>query len=125
MVLPIDYVLRDEEIVVNALVGSRLEAALRDAVVGFEADDIDPITQRGWSVSVTGFAHPTGMVPDGLLVRPCSRASASIDGPDVADIGDRRTGDTVARCSFAIGCQLIAGRRSAPGHHSPLPAPLA
>ena len=43
-------------ILVRTRRGGRLDAALRDAVVAFEVDDVDLAAHAGWSVAVTGFA---------------------------------------------------------------------
>lgn len=55
-VLPVDFRLDGERIVVCTTRGGTLEAALRDAVVAFEVDELDPIDHLGWSVAVTGIA---------------------------------------------------------------------
>ena len=60
-VLPVNFHLDDRNrILVHTARGSRLDAALKDSVVAFEADELDPMGQRGWSVAVTGVAGPTG-----------------------------------------------------------------
>jgi len=53
-VLPVTFAVDDLAIVVGVRVGSQLDDATRDAVVAFEADDIDPSEGTAWSVSVTG-----------------------------------------------------------------------
>ena len=55
-VLPVNFDLDGERILVRTGRGSKLDAALRDAVVAFEVDDFDPICHSGWSVAVTGVA---------------------------------------------------------------------
>jgi uncharacterized protein len=56
-VLPVNYWLGEAGIVVRTGVGSKLDAAVRNAVVAFEVDDFDPIDHSGWSVVVTGVAR--------------------------------------------------------------------
>ena len=55
-VLPVDFHLDDGRILVHTTRGSRLDAALKDAVVAFEADEFDSGDHLGWSVAVTGVA---------------------------------------------------------------------
>jgi nitroimidazol reductase NimA-like FMN-containing flavoprotein (pyridoxamine 5'-phosphate oxidase superfamily) len=55
-VLPINFHLDGDRILVRTGRGSKLDAALRNAVVAFEVDDFDPIYHSGWSVAVTGIA---------------------------------------------------------------------
>jgi hypothetical protein len=55
-VLPVTYHLDQDRILVHTTRGSRLDAALKDAVVAFEADQLDPSEHSGWSVAVTGVA---------------------------------------------------------------------
>jgi uncharacterized protein len=54
---PVNYLLDDEEIVFRTGAGSKLAAATRHAVVAFEVDEIDPLTQTGWSVLGVGEAY--------------------------------------------------------------------
>ncbi len=57
MILPVAYTLEDRGIVARVRTGSPLESATMDAVVAFEADDVDPAGGHGWSVTVTGFVR--------------------------------------------------------------------
>jgi uncharacterized protein len=56
-VRPVNFVVHDGAIIVRTGEGSKLAAASRDAVVAFEADEVDPEYQTGWSVVVVGRAH--------------------------------------------------------------------
>ena len=56
-VLPVNFWLDEDEIVIRTGEGTKLDAALRNAVVAFEADDFDPVYHSGWSVVVTGVAR--------------------------------------------------------------------
>ncbi|OUC94750.1 pyridoxamine 5'-phosphate oxidase family protein [Streptosporangium minutum] len=56
-VQPVNFHLRGEDIVIRTTTGSKLAAATRRTVVAFEADDFDPDTRTGWSVTVVGHAR--------------------------------------------------------------------
>jgi nitroimidazol reductase NimA-like FMN-containing flavoprotein (pyridoxamine 5'-phosphate oxidase superfamily) len=56
-VLPVNYHFDGERLLVITSPGSKLEAALRNAVVAFEVDDFDPIDHSGWSVVAVGVAR--------------------------------------------------------------------
>ncbi|MGI8334302.1 pyridoxamine 5'-phosphate oxidase family protein [Actinomadura scrupuli] len=55
---PVNFVLDGEDVIIRASTGSKLALAMRDTVVAFEADDIDPATNTGWSVTLVGHARP-------------------------------------------------------------------
>ena len=57
-ILPVNFVSTERGIVVQTVVGSKLDAAMDHAVVAFEADRVDARTHCGWSVVVTGVARP-------------------------------------------------------------------
>jgi nitroimidazol reductase NimA-like FMN-containing flavoprotein (pyridoxamine 5'-phosphate oxidase superfamily) len=52
MILPVNYVLDGEDIVIRTMPGSRLDVGQGHA--SFEVDSFDRETQSGWSVLVTG-----------------------------------------------------------------------
>lgn len=56
-VLPVNYRLDGETLLIRLNSGSIAATATRDAVVAFEVDDIDVVTHTGWSVTVVGRAH--------------------------------------------------------------------
>ena len=56
VVLPVSFHLDGERILLRTRRGSRLDDGLRNAVVAFEADDVDVVAHVGWSVAVTGVA---------------------------------------------------------------------
>jgi hypothetical protein len=58
LVLPVNFCLDGDRIVVRTGTGTTLAAASHHAVVSFEADEIDPLFHAGWSVVVTGVARP-------------------------------------------------------------------
>jgi nitroimidazol reductase NimA-like FMN-containing flavoprotein (pyridoxamine 5'-phosphate oxidase superfamily) len=57
VVLPVNFVLDGDQVVIRAGEGTKLDAATRNAVVAFEADEVDPAYHTGWSVVVTGRAR--------------------------------------------------------------------
>ena len=80
--------------------GSKLDAALQNAVVAFEGDDFDPIDHSGWSVAMTGVAtdisDPTEL--DGARHEPVAHW---------APAGDEAV--------IAISTELVSGRRITTG----------
>jgi hypothetical protein len=55
--LPVNFALLNGDIVFRTGVGSKLSAALDNAVVAFEVDDFEADTCEGWSVLVTGHSE--------------------------------------------------------------------
>jgi uncharacterized protein len=55
-VLPVDFALHDDSVIIRTTGGSKLSAAARNAVVAFEADQIARDWEAGWSVTVVGHA---------------------------------------------------------------------
>ena len=53
---PVNYTLAGADIIVRTGMGSIFAAALADLPVTFEADDLEPALETGWSVVVTGVA---------------------------------------------------------------------
>lgn len=56
-ILPVNFLLDGDQVLVRTGTGSKLDAATRNAVVAFEADSFDPFSHDGWSVVVTGVAR--------------------------------------------------------------------
>lgn len=56
-ILPVNFRLEGQEILIRSGEGAKMDVALRDAVVAFEVDDFDPIDHTGWSVVVTGITR--------------------------------------------------------------------
>ena len=51
---PVNFLVDGDVIVIRTDFGGKLAAATRRAVVAFQADNLDPVTRSGWSVSVVG-----------------------------------------------------------------------
>jgi uncharacterized protein len=51
---PVNFAFHEGMIVIRTDPGGKLAAAIRRAVVAFEADDLDPVLRSGWSVTVVG-----------------------------------------------------------------------
>lgn len=94
-ILPVNFRLVGDDIVVHTAAGTKLDAATRNAVVAFEADAMDPVEHTGWSVVVTGVAREA--VDDELA------ALTRVPLARWAPLGDERV--------IAIAAQLISGRR--------------
>jgi len=56
-VQPVSYLLHGDEVVFRVADSGSLSTATHHAVVGFQVDDIDPITHVGWSVLGVGQAY--------------------------------------------------------------------
>jgi uncharacterized protein len=56
VVLPVNFTMLDDDVLIRTAPGSKLDAAATNAVVAFEADKIDAIYHSGWSVLVQGVA---------------------------------------------------------------------
>jgi nitroimidazol reductase NimA-like FMN-containing flavoprotein (pyridoxamine 5'-phosphate oxidase superfamily) len=67
IILPVNYVVDNETIVLRTGAGAKLHAVRRGAPVAFEVDDLDEIYRSGRSVLVLGFA--TEIEDDAELAR--------------------------------------------------------
>jgi len=56
-VAPVNFAVVNDEIVLRTGTGSKLDAAIANSVVAFEADQFDVEHRRGWSVVVVGQAR--------------------------------------------------------------------
>ena len=56
-VIPVNYRMDGEALVIRLSIGSVAASATKDAIVAFEVDDIDLSARTGWSVTVVGRAH--------------------------------------------------------------------
>ncbi len=55
-VFPVNFALLDQAIVFWTSTGTKLDTAMRNAVVAFEVDEVDVVCREGWSVLVVGIA---------------------------------------------------------------------
>jgi nitroimidazol reductase NimA-like FMN-containing flavoprotein (pyridoxamine 5'-phosphate oxidase superfamily) len=95
-ILPVNYWCDGASIYVRTTPGTKLDAALRDAIVAFEVDDVDAFDHAGWSVIVTGVARE---VTD----------RAELDR--LADAPLPRWAPSPDRHVVAIATELVSGRR--------------
>lgn len=95
VVLPVSYVVVGDRVIFRTGQGSKLSAALRNAVVCFEVDEIDRARGTGWSVVVTGIARQ-------LVGAEAATAAALELDPWSPDTGDH---------VIAITVDLVSGRR--------------
>ena len=99
-VLPVNFRFDGHQILIRTGVGTKLDAAVHNAVVAFEVDEIDPVAHTGWSVMVTGVARE--LTDAGELARaqvpPLARWAPG---------GEDRV--------IAISTELVSGRRIVPG----------
>jgi uncharacterized protein len=97
VVLPVNFAVDGDRLVVRTAAGSKLDAALGGAVVAFEADQIDTATGDAWSVLVRG-------------------SSAVLTDPaDIESLADLDLNSWVADRSdqwVMITTDLVSGRRT-------------
>jgi uncharacterized protein len=56
-VVPVNFIVQDDAVVMSTAADTRLAAAASRGVLAFQVDDIDPVTRSGWSVVVVGVAE--------------------------------------------------------------------
>ncbi|WP_461023371.1 pyridoxamine 5'-phosphate oxidase family protein [Thalassiella azotivora] len=56
-VLPVNAVVRGDEVVIRTSYGGKLAAAAHGSTMTVEADELDPVTRTGWVVNVAGPAR--------------------------------------------------------------------
>jgi nitroimidazol reductase NimA-like FMN-containing flavoprotein (pyridoxamine 5'-phosphate oxidase superfamily) len=106
-VFPVHYAMLDGEVVFRTGRGTRLDAAMRNAVVAFEVDDVDPQYREGWSVLVVGIADE--------ITDDARRARAEA-------LPLRPLAPGSAEGVMVIRPELVSGRRIVPhpqGHRDP------
>jgi hypothetical protein len=95
-VLPINFHMDGDRILLRTARRGRLGTALHDAVVAFEADAFEPADQSGWSVAVTGVATEV-------------RDPTTLAGINVEAVGCwAPAGDQTL---IAISTEVVSGRR--------------
>jgi nitroimidazol reductase NimA-like FMN-containing flavoprotein (pyridoxamine 5'-phosphate oxidase superfamily) len=103
-VVPVNFRFDGRQILIRTGVGTKLDAAVANAVVAFEVDEIDPVAHTGWSVMVTGIARE--------LTEPGELATAQT--PPLA-----RWAPGTDHRVIAISPELVSGRRIVPGLAAP------
>lgn len=93
---PVNFLLDGEEIIFRTANGSKLAAATRHAVVGFQVDEIDTRTRTGWSVLGVGEAYEV-VHPDRLRELAGRQPDPWVDDHDAHTI--------------SISLQMLSGRR--------------
>lgn len=98
-VLPVNFWLDRDRIVVRTGEGTKLDSATRGAVVAFEVDDFDPMYHSGWSVVVTGVAREVTDPGDlaALGRAPLARWAPRGNGKVIAISTDMISGRRIAR----------------------------
>jgi uncharacterized protein len=60
-IFPVNYAMLGEDVVFRTTPGTKLAAAVRNAVIAFEVDSADRMSHTGWSVMVVG---PSRVITD-------------------------------------------------------------
>ena len=100
MVLPVNFRLVGDRVLFRTGLGSKLDAATNNAVVAFEADQVDPFSHSGWSVVVTGIARE--VTDPGELAR--------LDRENIPRWAPSGNGRIVE-----VSTEMVSGRRLTPG----------
>ena len=106
VILPVNFHVVDDTVLIRTGRGTKLDAATRNAVVAFEVDDIDPVWHTGWSVVVTGVAREIAD-PSEATTAAWLKASELVRIPRWALRGGERI--------IAISLEMISGRRIGQG----------
>jgi uncharacterized protein len=98
-VLPVNFRFDGRRILFRTGVGTKLDAATDNAVVAFEVDEVDPATESGWSVVVTGMAREVKDHTElaGLESRPLARWASGDDDRVVSISVDLVSGRRIVR----------------------------
>ncbi len=109
---PVNHLVDGGVVVVRTQLVSRVTDKVRsdpDVVVAYEADDIDPASQMGWSVVVTGIARP---ITDPERIARYEKLLRAWPDRDVEVIGIEPTIVTGVRLVGVPDQEPAAGRRS-------------
>jgi nitroimidazol reductase NimA-like FMN-containing flavoprotein (pyridoxamine 5'-phosphate oxidase superfamily) len=83
---PVNYALAGSDVIIRTAAGSILAAALAKLPVTFEADELEPALETGWSVVVTGTAEGLGSTTEAVLLRESVHPWARGSRPNVVRI---------------------------------------
>lgn len=100
VILPVNYALDGERVVLRTAAGTKLCAALSHSVVAFEIDDFEPVDHSGWSVLVRG---PAREITDREDLERARRLPLRPWGNESADR------------YMAIQIEMVSGRRTERG----------
>jgi nitroimidazol reductase NimA-like FMN-containing flavoprotein (pyridoxamine 5'-phosphate oxidase superfamily) len=81
VILPVNYAVENQSILFRTSAASSMAMHLRDRTVAFEVDDVDEVTESGWSVLVRGtatFVQPAGGADDHTLPTPWPQGSRNL-----------------------------------------------
>lgn len=78
----VNFALDGGDVVIGIDQGSPVLGGVRDAVVAFEADEFDPASHTGWSVTVVGTSREVADPTEADRLREAFRASWAPGGPD-------------------------------------------
>lgn len=92
---PVPFTVDGSNVIIRASGEGKLAAAVRNTVVAFEADQVDPTTRCGWNVVILGYAR---------LLRDTDRPTALNSPGSPPDDADR------ARQVIRIKAERITGR---------------
>jgi nitroimidazol reductase NimA-like FMN-containing flavoprotein (pyridoxamine 5'-phosphate oxidase superfamily) len=81
-VRPMNFALADGLIVMRTAASTTVARKIHDTIVTFEADEFDPATSSGWSVTVTGRA---ALVTDPAAIARCQAVPLVPWAPGVRD----------------------------------------
>jgi nitroimidazol reductase NimA-like FMN-containing flavoprotein (pyridoxamine 5'-phosphate oxidase superfamily) len=120
-VIPVDFRLDGERIYLRPRTGSKLEAALRDTVVAFEVDDVEPESGVGWSVIATGIATVLhGDERERALTRWPSATSERVVAISTERITGRRAAASATDATTAMTTTRGGGVMTDAGHKTGL-----
>jgi uncharacterized protein len=104
VVMPVNFAVDGNSIVIRADPGTKLSAAMNEAVVAFEVDEYDPDARRGWSVLVQGIARQ--ITAQSRLDRARSLSLTSGTGSGSGD------------AYIEVQMEIVTGRYLEPAHSS-------
>jgi uncharacterized protein len=107
--MPLAYLLDGRTVLMGTAAGSRLARAADGGLLVFEIDELDAVSETGWSVVVTGIASVESM---GVLDDPA--ASSGARGPLPRSWAPGRS-DLLIRlpCTQLVGRHIAAGQPAA------------
>lgn len=126
-VVPITFAVHGDAVVMRTGADTRLASAADGGVLAFEADDVDPVARRGWSVVVTGIAE---VVTDPVqraviygLVEPFAPGAndVAVRLPLTVVTGRRVTGALLNGAVAPPAGVAVLSRRGASHHERPRP----